>query len=177
MGAYLRFFEKRIERELEQNKSKGVWEGPTDGQLARSNGTSAGLDTVKDRRALIPPLGLREYWYPALPANKVGKKPIYWVMLGDELVFFRDTQGQVAALSDVCPHRGASLAEGDCFYHGFVSCPYHGATFDGKGDCVAFITEGPDSRMVGNLRVRRYPTRELRGWVFVWMGEGEPAPI
>jgi len=175
MGAYLRLFERRIEKVLERDKSKGVRERP--GWEATSNGGYQGLDPSKDRRALIPPLGLREYWYPALPDNKVGRKPAFWMMLGDELVFFRNKQGEVVALSDVCPHRGASLSEGDCFYHGFVSCPYHGATYDGDGECVAFITEGPDSKMVGNLRVRVYPTRTLRGWVFVWMGEGEPAPI
>src|SRR5204863_9844709 len=59
-----------------------------------------------DRRSLIPPLGLREYWYPALPAHAVGgKKPVAQRLLGTDLVFFRDTQGAVQALLDVCPHR------------------------------------------------------------------------
>jgi phenylpropionate dioxygenase-like ring-hydroxylating dioxygenase large terminal subunit len=98
-------------------------------------------------------------------------------MLGDEMVFFRDKADNVVALTDVCPHRGASLSEGDCFYRGTVSCPYHGATFNWAGECVAFLTEGPDSTMVGKLKARTYPTRTVRGWVFVWMGEGEPAPI
>jgi phenylpropionate dioxygenase-like ring-hydroxylating dioxygenase large terminal subunit len=31
--------------------------------------------------------------------------------------------------------------------------------------------------MVGRLRAKVYPTRTLKGWVFVWMGQGEPAPI
>lgn len=177
MGAYLRFSENRIERELERTKSKGVREGPGDGQLAGNGEAMLGAGPARDRRALIPPLGLREYWYPALPARTVGRKPLFWVMLGDELVLFRDQRGEVVALSDVCPHRGASMAEGDCFYRGFVTCPYHGATFDGQGECVAFLGEGPASKMVGNLPLRRYPTRTLRGWVFVWMGEGEPAPI
>lgn len=176
MGAYIRAFENRIERELTRNKSKGLLERPRIEDLA-AQPESDGLRAANDRRSLIPPLGLREYWYPALPAHRVGKKPLFWTMLDDEMVLFRDKQGEVSALSDVCPHRGASLSEGDCFYHGFVTCPYHGATFEGGGECVAFLTEGPDSRMVGNLRVRKYPTRTLRGWVFVWMGEGEPAPI
>ena len=131
-----------------------------------------------DRRSLIPPLGLREYWYPALPAKGVGwKKPVGLRMLGTDLVFFRDTAGEVQALVDVCPHRGAALSEGDCFWKGYLSCPYHGATYDGEGTCVEFITEGPDSKMVGRLRARKYPTRTLKDVVFIWMGEGEPAPI
>ncbi len=98
-------------------------------------------------------------------------------MLGEDLVLFRDKQGEVAVLSDICPHRGASLSEGNCFYQGYLSCAYHGATFDRQGECVAFIPEGPDSKMVGNLKARTYPTRTLRGWIFIWMGEEKPAPI
>jgi nitrite reductase/ring-hydroxylating ferredoxin subunit len=131
-----------------------------------------------DRRTMIPPLGLREYWYPAIPAKDVGwKKPVGLKMLGTDLVFFRDKGGEVQCFWDYCPHRGVMLSWGDCFWKGYLSCPYHGATFDGDGECVEFITEGPDSKMVGRLKARKYPTRTLKGTVFVWMGEGEPAPI
>jgi len=176
MGALIKRFERKIEKELllgrprgvhvaSPNHSNGSGESPQSGRLS------------EDPRSAIPPLGLREYWYPALPARKVRRKPRFWNMLGDEIVLFRDKQGEVAALSDICPHRGASISEGNCFYKGFVSCPYHGATFDGQGECVAFLPEGPDSKMVGNLKVRTYPTKTLRGWVFIWMGEGKPAPL
>lgn len=174
MGAWIRAWERSVERKLETGKSKGVLEAGADGRTAVAGLTEG---PPADLRTLVPPLGLREYWYLALPAKKVGRKPLFWVMLGEELVFFRNRQGEVVALSDVCPHRGASLSEGDCFYRGFVTCPYHGATFNGEGECAAFLTEGPDSRMVGNLRVRSYPTRTLKGWVFVWMGAGEPVAI
>lgn len=131
-----------------------------------------------DRRSQIPALGLREYWYPALPAKDVGwKKPEVVRICGEDLVFFRDKSGEVQALWDYCPHRGVYLSWGDCFWKGYVTCPYHGATFDGNGECVEFITEGPDSKMVGRLKARKFPTRTLKGTVFVWMGEGEPAPI
>jgi phenylpropionate dioxygenase-like ring-hydroxylating dioxygenase large terminal subunit len=127
---------------------------------------------------LIPPLGLREYWYPALPAKAVGwKKPVGLRLLGTDVVFFRDKAGEIQALWDTCPHRGVYLSWGDCFWKGFVSCPYHGATFDGDGECVEFITEGPDSKMVGRLKARKFPTRTLKGIVFIWMGAGVPVPI
>ncbi|NIO08754.1 MAG: Rieske 2Fe-2S domain-containing protein [Deltaproteobacteria bacterium] len=175
MGAWIRRYEKTIEREILHGKGRGV---PTAERIgAITSPESQSERAGEDPRRSIPPLGLREYWYPALPAKKVTRKPIYWNMLGDDLVFFRDKQGEVAALSDICPHRSASLSEGACFYRGFVSCPYHGATFDGHGECVAFIPEGPDSKMVGNLKARVYPTSTLGGWVFIWMGEGKPAPL
>ena len=93
MGAWDRRFENRIERELAEQKTKGILEAPSaydNGHLVPPTQWAAG-----DVRASIPPLGLREYWYPALPANKVGSKPLFWTMLGDEMVFFRDAQGEV----------------------------------------------------------------------------------
>ena len=130
-----------------------------------------------DRRSQIPPLGYREYWYPALPAKDVKKsKPSLLRMLATDVIFFKDKQGQVQALLDWCPHRAVYLSMGKCYFEGFVTCPYHGATFDGDGNCVAFLTEGPDSKMVGQegMKARKFPTVTLKGMVFVWMGDSEP---
>jgi phenylpropionate dioxygenase-like ring-hydroxylating dioxygenase large terminal subunit len=132
-----------------------------------------------DRRSLIPAMGLKEYWYPAIPDSAVGwKKPVGLKIMGEDIVLFRDTNGEVQAFWDYCPHRGVYLSLGDCFWKGYLSCPYHGATFNGEGECVEFITEGPDSKMVGRLKVhKKYPTKTLKGIVFIWMGDGEPVPI
>jgi phenylpropionate dioxygenase-like ring-hydroxylating dioxygenase large terminal subunit len=128
-----------------------------------------------DLRSKIPPLGHREYWYPALPAKDVKRdKPSVLRMLGEDLVFFWGKDGEIKALKDACPHRGAYLSLGDCFYDGTITCPYHGATFDGEGNCVAFLTEGPDSKMPGQMKAWVRPTTTVKGMVFVWMGEGEP---
>ena len=133
--------------------------------------------TDLDRRQLAPPEGLRDFWYPALLDSKVGKKPVRLKMLGEELCFFRDEQGNVAALWDVCPHRGASLAQGDCHFKGTVACAYHGWVFNGEGECVSVLSEGPNSGIPGKVQAQKYPTQTLKGLVFVWVGEGEPAPI
>ena len=167
-----------ILREL--NKIRGGWPG---GWKQHARGYTVADQTPPfevpenpdDRRSLVPPLGLKEYWYPAVPDKDVGwKKPLGLKLLGEEIVLFRDKEGKVAALWDYCPHRGAYLSWGDCFWKGFVSCPYHGATFDGNGECVEFITEGPDSKMVGRVKAKKFPTVTLKGIVFVWMGEEEP---
>ena len=133
--------------------------------------------TDLDRRQLAPALGLGEFWYPAILDKKVGKKPIRLQMLGEELCFFRNEQGEVSALSDICPHRGASLSQGDCHFKGTVACPYHGWVFNGQGECISVLSEGPNSRIPGKVQARKYPTLTLKGMVFVWMGESEPAPI
>lgn len=128
-------------------------------------------------KSLIPELGLKQYWYPVLSAGKVRNKPVGTKILGEDLVFFRGKDGQVVAASNTCPHRGGSLMHGDCHYRGTVACPYHGWVFDEHGECVAVLSEGPESSMPGKATLRIYPTRTLKDFVFVWMGEGEPSPI
>src|SRR5437773_91871 len=130
-----------------------------------------------DIRELIPALGLREYWYPALEDRKVKGKPVGVKICGEDLVFFRGKDGQVACLWNVCPHRGGSLMHGDCHFPGTISCPYHGWTFDGDANLLAVLPEGPDSKMPGKVKARKFSTQTHKGMVFVWMGEGEPAPI
>ena len=133
-----------------------------------------------DIRPLIPKLGLRNYWYPALEDRPVGRrKPLKVSLLGEELCLFRGAGGDVVAIQDVCPHRGARLSEGDCHYRGTVACPYHGWVYDESGKNVMVLSEGPGSGVCGKAgtEARAYPTRTLKGVVFVWIGEGPPAPI
>jgi nitrite reductase/ring-hydroxylating ferredoxin subunit len=149
-----------------------------DDRRATANGASPKLHG--DIRHLIPKLGLRNYWYPALRARDVGsRKPVKVSLLGEELCFFRGATGDVVAIQDICPHRGARLSEGDCHYRGTVACPYHGWVYDESGKNVAVLSEGPDSGVCGKpgTEARAYPTRTLKGLVFVWIGDGDPAPI
>ena len=64
-----------------------------------------------DIRPLIPKLGLRNYWYPVIVERNVGwRNPVKVTLLGEELCLFRGGNGHVAAIHDVCPHRGARLS-------------------------------------------------------------------
>ena len=129
-----------------------------------------------DIRHLIPKLGLREYWYPLCGAGRVKKnKPLRVRMLGEDICIFQGkAKGEINAIGDVCPHRGARLSEGDCHYDGTVACPYHGWVFDGQGNNVAILSEGADSIVCGKpgTEARAYPTQVLKGIVFIWMGDG-----
>ncbi|MSQ25170.1 MAG: hypothetical protein EXR49_02685 [Dehalococcoidia bacterium] len=125
-----------------------------------------------------PRLGFREYWYPGIWAKNVGKKkPVKVKMMGEDLVFFRGKAGQVVALTDWCPHRGARLSKGVSDFTGTITCPYHGYVFDDAGQCVAGLIEAVKSPLAPKLRSKKYPTAEHRGIVFVWMGETEPVPL
>ena len=148
---------------------------------AIQNGNETATRTKKsstDLRDLVPKLGLREYWYPTIRDKDVkANKPKYVKLLGDNICLFRGKSGNVVAIQDACPHRGAMLSHGDIAFKGFVTCLYHGFTFDEHGACVAAFGEGPDSHIVGKITAKVYPTVTLKGVVFTWMGHGDPIPL
>lgn len=76
-----------------------------------------------------------EQWYVAIFAQDLRGKPIRRTILGIHLVFFRDEEGNAAALADRCPHRNAPLSEGR-IVQGCLQCPYHGWKFNSLGECV-----------------------------------------
>ena len=110
-----------------------------------------------------------------LPNNT--PKPV--TLLGDNLVLFRDAEGKACTLENRCPHRNPLLSIGQVgvWEAGTITCRYHGATFNGKGECVAFLADGPDSPSCKNTKTRSYPTEEHGGVIFVYMGEREPKPF
>ena len=137
-------------------------------------------DFSGDLRGALPKLGLRNYWYPVILERRVGRKrPVRVSMIGEDLCLFRKEDGEVVALSDVCPHRGARLSEGDCHWAGTVACPYHGWVFNAEGKNLAVLGEGPDSNVAGKAGTSAnvYPVQTLKGVVFAWIGDEAPAPI
>jgi phenylpropionate dioxygenase-like ring-hydroxylating dioxygenase large terminal subunit len=145
----------------------------TPGQPAAENGpTSQRVDS----RDWVPELGYRNYWQPAVESRRVGKKPVLVRMLGEELTVFRAPDGP-KAISDICPHRGARLHTGKVLFPGTVTCPYHGWTFDGKGKCLAALTDGPGSRMPEQVSVASYPTHEALGMIWVYLGDKSAPPF
>jgi phenylpropionate dioxygenase-like ring-hydroxylating dioxygenase large terminal subunit len=134
---------------------------------------------VSRMREQIPAAGLREYWYPAFPARWLRKrKPFGLRLLDEDIVFFRDLHGDIAALRDLCAHRGGKLSRGDCHFPGTLTCPYHGWTYDATGKCVATIAEGPQSHIPKTeVRIPLKKVQQLRGVVWVWMGNGQPVPL
>ncbi len=135
-------------------------------------------NTALEMLERIPKAGIRNFWYPAAQSKKLKSKPMAILLLGERLVLLRDPKsGAVAALEDRCPHKGTVLSYGRSYFPGTISCPYHGWTFDRRGECVAVLSEGPDSKVPGTVRIRSYPTREYRGVIFVFVGEVEPPPL
>ncbi len=120
------------------------------------------------------------FWYAAELSDNVKEEPVHVRMLGFDFVLFRDSGGKVHCLSNLCVHRGASLAhgkvKGDC-----IECPYHGWQFQGEdGACTKIPSLGPDAKIPARAKVDSYPTQEKYGLIFAFLGdlpESERPPI
>jgi phthalate 4,5-dioxygenase len=98
-------------------------------------------------------------------------------LLGEDLVAFRDTTGQVGLVQNNCPHRGASLFFGRNEEAG-LRCVYHGWKFDVSGQCIDMPNEPAESDFKTKVRATAYPTRELNGVLWAYMGaRREPPPV
>jgi phenylpropionate dioxygenase-like ring-hydroxylating dioxygenase large terminal subunit len=110
---------------------------------------------------------LKDSWYVAGWTHEVGHSLKALKILGEHIVMYRSADGEVAALEDACPHRKLPLSMGSLVNDRIV-CGYHGLTFDQRGTCVAAPTQG---RIPTGATVRRYPTKDRYGFVWIWMGD------
>jgi len=120
------------------------------------------------------PMGrvMREYWLPALLSSELpgtDSDPLRVRMLGEELIAFRDTNGQVGLVGANCPHRGASLFFGRNEECG-LRCVYHGWKFDVTGQCVDMPSEPAESNFKAKIKATAYPCRERGGIIWTYMG-------
>jgi 5,5'-dehydrodivanillate O-demethylase len=121
---------------------------------------------------------LRRYWQPICFAKELtDEKPLKRVrLLAEDLVLFRNPQGEHGLLGEHCSHRGTSL------YYGFVEeaglrCPYHGWLYDGGGKCTEQPFEPAESLMKHTIRHPAYPVEELGGLLWTYMGPPARKPL
>lgn len=116
---------------------------------------------------------LRRYWQPAALVDELaGERPAIAVrLLGEDLVLYREENGDYALVGRRCPHRGADLSYGR-LEDGGIRCPFHGWLFDGKGRCLEQPAEPADSDFHTKIRHTAYPCVEKNGIIFAWMGDG-----
>ena len=121
-------------------------------------------------------LGLRNYWYPILQSEELGReKPLAIQRLGEHLVVWRDGDGAPRTLRDRCPHRAAKLSIGRIL-DGQLQCIFHGLRFDGMGQCALIPWEPDDSPLRSGVCVTAYPTRELAGYIWCYLGDTAQFP-
>jgi len=120
------------------------------------------------------PMGdlMRQYWLPGVLSSELpgpDSDPRRIKLLGEELIAFRDSNGDVGLLQNNCPHRGASLFFGRNEEAG-LRCVYHGWKFDTAGNCIDMPNEPAESDFRTKVRAVAYPTRERGGIIWVYMG-------
>jgi phenylpropionate dioxygenase-like ring-hydroxylating dioxygenase large terminal subunit len=127
---------------------------------------------------------MRQYWQPAALLDefdarldpRMAQRPVKAVrLLGQDLVLFRDAQGQFGLLDRDCPHRGADLAFGRHEGDG-LRCPFHGWKFAVDGTCLETPAEPAGSTLCTRVRQRSYPVRVMAGVVVAWLGPEDGTP-
>ena len=121
---------------------------------------------------------LRLYWQPAALTEELAvARPVVPVrLMGEDLVLFRDTAGDLGLIGRHCPHRGADLCYGRREDNG-LRCPFHGWHFDRTGQCVEQPGEPEGSRMHQSIQTPAYPVVERNGIIWAYMGPGDPPPF
>lgn len=115
---------------------------------------------------------LRNCWYVAGWSKDYAQALKPQMLLGENIVFYRQADGTPVALEDACPHRKLPLSMGQ-LENDHVVCGYHGLTFDGTGTCI----DSPTQRGMTPRRavVRSYPVVDRYRLLWIWMGDPDKA--
>jgi phthalate 4,5-dioxygenase oxygenase subunit len=120
------------------------------------------------------PMGdlMRQYWLPAIRSDELPEPdgaPLRVRLLGEDLIGYRTTDGQIGLIQNNCPHRGASLFFGRNEEAG-LRCVYHGWKFDASGQCIDMPNEPAESDFKTKVKATAYPTHERGGVIWAYMG-------
>ena len=126
------------------------------------------------------PMGnaMRRYWIPACLSWEIAEPdcpPVRVKLLGEDLVAFRDSEGRIGLVDEFCPHRRVSLYFGRNEECG-LRCVYHGWKFDVEGNCVDQLNEPPENQFKQHIHLTAYPTVELGGLVWAYLGPADKMP-
>ena len=118
---------------------------------------------------------MRRFWLPVAMSSQLGDLPVAVRILGEDLVVFRDRGGRVGLLHRHCAHRRASLEYGRIEERG-IRCCYHGWHFDVDGTILETPGEPAGSPIRRKVFQGAYPTIELKGLVFAYLGAPDHMP-
>ena len=126
------------------------------------------------------PMGqlMRRHWTPVCLIEEVSEPdgaPVHARAFGEDLVVFRDTNGEVGVMDEYCPHRRVSLVFGrneDCG----LRCLYHGWKMDVKGNVIEMVSEPTASVTAHKVKHKAYPVQEWAGLIWAYMGTDHGTP-
>ena len=115
---------------------------------------------------------LRNKWYLICPSDELKNKIVKKRILGEDIIFFRNQDGDVSALEDRCCHRNVNLSLGYLNSNTIV-CGYHGWEYDKNGSCVKIPSQFPGDKIPPTAKIKSYPVKDFNKWVWVFLGDEE----
>lgn len=116
---------------------------------------------------------LKNAWYVAGFKHELDDgKVMARRFLGTPVVMMRHSDGRVAALEDLCPHRLLPLSAGSRVGDE-LQCGYHGMRFSITGACT--LAPG-QTHIPAQACVRSFPLVERHGLLWIWMGSADADP-
>jgi len=135
-------------------------------------GPDAWADFVHTGPGTLAGRYLRMFWQPVYVAKDLlpGSATTFR-LLSEDFTLYRGETGEPHLLQLRCAHRATQLntgwVEGD-----EIRCFYHGWKYDGSGQCTE--QPGEPEPFCERIRIKSYPVQESLGFIFAYLGEGEP---
>ena len=120
----------------------------------------------------------RRFWVPVLGSCEVGapgSRPVPVRILGEDLVCFRSSEGELGLVGAYCPHRRAPLQLArNC--DGVLQCLYHGWKVRPDGSVAETPNEPEESGLAQRVRHTAYPVVDRGGIIWAYMGDAKVPP-
>lgn len=126
------------------------------------------------------PMGevFRRYWTPIAIAKQVLENdgaPVRARFCGESYVLFRDSDGRLGLLDELCSHRGASLVLGRNEECG-IRCLYHGWKYDVDGNLLD-TPNHENAVFREKFKAPTYPVRESGDLIWGYFGPANAEPV
>jgi len=111
-----------------------------------------------------------DLWYAVLDSSEVKTgKPRAFRRMGQDLVFWRDSDRQIVVMRDRCPHRSAQLSLGKVV-NGNIECPFHGFQYGREGKIALIPANGRNGPKPDVFQCATLVAREAHGIIWLWNG-------
>lgn len=102
-------------------------------------------------------------WYPVAFSHELPLKSVKAIQLGNQdLVMFRTSTNEICVFDAYCPHLGAHLGHGGVVQGDKIRCPFHGISYDNKGNCT--------HTNYSLQPLNAWPVQEKNNIIFVYYG-------
>lgn len=123
----------------------------------------------------VPPV-LPNGWYRICHSHELKRGQVISATLCNRnLAVFRGHDGISACMGAYCPHLGANLAVCGEVHGNNLRCPFHGWSFNRKGQCV--VIPYSDAPVPKIAKTEEWLCKEVDGMIFVWFDAEGRSPF